>query len=119
MIHRLALSKITLDDFEEWLTAASWNAQKNSDTDALRMVGKIELYLAEADAESKSYDELLRDFANLSGIWMFKMGDAPSSLISADSSCTQSVPFNFQFGLLGDADKRYGVEFSYTPLLPA
>ncbi|MGA3264162.1 MAG: hypothetical protein ABSC47_08980 [Terracidiphilus sp.] len=98
MIQQLTLSEISLDDFEEWLTATSWNMRRDSEPEAVRAVGKIELFLAEMDAPHISEAELLKSLADLAGI--FKMGEAPAVRIVADSSFgAQSIPFNFQVEL--------------------
>ena len=116
MIQQVTLFKISLDDFEEWLTAASWSMHQDSEPEAVQLVGKIELGLAEVDAGHKSYADLLRDFASLAG--MFEIGCAPAIPRLVASSSARSFPFNFRFELSEDVDKRYGMGFSYTPLLP-
>jgi hypothetical protein len=115
MIQQLTLFKITLDDFEERLTAASWDMHKDSQDDAVRMVGNIELWLAEFDAEQKNRSDLLKNLEQLAGL--FSMGDSPSPAALVGSASVASFPFTGQFELLADAGKRYEVGFSYTPLL--
>jgi len=115
MIHQLTLSKVSLDDFEEWFTAASWNAHQDSDIEAMKLVGEIELDLAEMDTGHKSYGEVLNDLSRLAGI--FEMGEVQTKM--ATSSTVKTFPFSLQFEPSADADKQHGMEFSYTPLLPA
>jgi hypothetical protein len=117
MIQQLTLFNITLDDFEDWLTAASWNMHQGAEQDAVSMAGKIELELAEMDAGHKSQADILKEFAMLAGL--FEMGDAPPVRIFSGSGNAKSFRFNGLFQLWADADKQHGMEFSYTPLLPA
>lgn len=116
MVHQLILSKISLDEFEEWLTANSWNAHQDSEVEAMQLVGKIELALAEAGTDQESYAALLKVLGGMVGT--FEMGTPPAPRLVA-SSTVKLIPFSFQFELLADVDKRYGMGFSYTPLLPA
>lgn len=116
MIHQLTLLKISLDDFEEWLTSASWNMHKDSQPESgevRRMVGKIELALAEYDDGRKSESQLFSELDNLAG-W-FKMGNSAQSMLFA-SSTAQILQFNFQLELSEHVDKRFGMGLSYTPL---
>ena len=72
MIQQLTLLKISLDDFDQWLTAASWNMHKDSQPEsdeAKRMIGKIELGLAEFDAGHKSRRQLFNELAILAGLF--------------------------------------------------
>jgi hypothetical protein len=117
MIQQRTLLKITQDDFEEWLTRASWNMHQDSEPEALKMVGEIELWISEMDAGHRSHAEFLGNLAQLSGI--FEMGEVPSTPVQIASANAVSFPFTGQFELSVDADRRYEVEFSYTPLLPA
>ncbi|SRR6266496_1126782 len=41
------LSLSDLDEFEDWIAEQSWNMHRDSDPSAQRLVGKIELALAE------------------------------------------------------------------------
>ena len=50
-----------LEAFQDWLVRASWNMHKDSASDAIQAVGKIELRLAEADYSEVSEDELIKD----------------------------------------------------------
>ena len=118
MIQQLTLLKISLDDFDQWLTAASWNMHKDSQPEsdeAKRMIGKIELGLAEFDAGHKSRRQLFNELAILAGL--FEMG-TPTPLVLAASSTLNVVPFSFQFELTARVDRQLGMELSYT-LRPA
>lgn len=53
VLKQFAASDISLDAFDEWLTTASWNMHKDSLPDAVKVVGSIELYLAECDYSDK------------------------------------------------------------------
>jgi hypothetical protein len=61
VLQQVVLSKISLDDFDEWLTKASWNMHRDSVPDAIQAVGKIELRLAEADRKEVSDEDLVQD----------------------------------------------------------
>ena len=118
MIQQLSLYKISLDDFEEWFTAASWNAQKVEGSDAaeaLQMVGKVELCLAEG--ERKPYAEFLQDMEAIAG--MFRIGEAPVLASAVSAGNVKAVPFKLQFAPSAGADTRFVMELSYTPLQPA
>ncbi len=49
MVGELVLSRISLDDFEDWLVGASWNMHQNPEIDAetKRLVGAIELNVSQ------------------------------------------------------------------------
>lgn len=51
----------SLEDFDDWFSLASWNAHKDSSPGALRLVGAVELRLAEYSNGHLSYDELLHE----------------------------------------------------------
>lgn len=112
MIQQLTLFKISLDDFEEWFTAASWNAHQSNQNDAretMQLIGKIELCLAEG--ESKSYSQVLQELAKLVGF--FSIGSAPI----ATTSGSVSIAPQFQFEQSAVADTRFSMGLSYTPVL--
>ena len=50
--------ELSLDEFEDWFTAESWNAHQDSSPAAQRLVGAIELRLDEYSNEHLSSDEL-------------------------------------------------------------
>jgi hypothetical protein len=51
-------NEASLAAFEEWLTAESWNMQSGSDLDTQKLVGEIQLRIAETDDENQSRDWL-------------------------------------------------------------
>jgi len=116
MIQQLTSTKISLDDFEEWMTAASWNMHKeSSDPDAIRMVGKFELYLAES--AQKKQEEIIGNLASIAGV--FQIGETPGISVTTAGTASQTIPLKYQFELSADAGKQFEKEFSYTLLLPA
>ena len=117
MIQQLTLLEISLDDFEEWLTSASWNMHQDSEPSAIRLVGKIELLISEMDASNLSEAAIVKGLSALGGI--FEMGNTPNVRIVATSSSARFIPFMYQAELSEGADKQPGLVFSYTPLLPA
>jgi hypothetical protein len=55
----------SLDDFEDWFTLASWNAHQDSSPEARRLVGWVELRLAEYSSGHLSITELLSEMEAL------------------------------------------------------
>ena len=56
---------VSLDDFEDWFTVASWNAHKDSSPVAQKLVGAIELRLGEYSNGHLSVVELHRELEGL------------------------------------------------------
>lgn len=46
-IVRVALRRLSLDDFEDWFVSHSWNAHQSADQSLLNLIGLVEIYLAE------------------------------------------------------------------------
>jgi hypothetical protein len=118
MVEQLTLSKISLDDFEDWFSVKSWNAHLDDSPEAaetLRLIGRIELCLAEDEEETRPYEELLGRLQAIVGV--FWIGQVPAS--PASSGTVRKIPFSFQYVSSADADKRSSAGLSYTPLLPA
>jgi hypothetical protein len=69
-VQQVILSKISLDDFDEWLTKASWNMHKDSKVEAVRMVGNIELMLAEFDSGDLSERDLRKAFQRMAATFV-------------------------------------------------
>lgn len=118
MVQQLTLSKISLDDFEEWLSASSWNMHKDSDPSAVELVGKIELILAEANEDADAVAEL----RSLSGVTVFEMGANPNPnilVVSGGSIRQLKSPLKFRPVSSAAADKKSVAELSYTPFQPA
>jgi hypothetical protein len=78
MIEQLTLSKLSLDDFDEWLTRASWNMHVSSSPEAIALVGQIEGGLAVYEAGDISYDAMMQEFGKI-GV---QAGDLHTSLAS-------------------------------------
>jgi hypothetical protein len=119
MLQQLTLFRISLDDFEEWLTAASWNMHKDSKPDAVRMVGQIELLLSEYDGGYRSEKQVFDGLSLIAGV--FEMSNAPAMPRVAASSTWhwyRDSP-NLKFQLSEASDRQYGSGFSYTPLVQA
>jgi hypothetical protein len=57
--------QITLNEFEDWLVAQSWNMHQDSDEEAQRLVGAIELRLAEYSNNHLSDAALRRELRGL------------------------------------------------------
>ena len=116
MIQQLELSKISLDEFEDWFTASSWNAHQLEGPDGaevLQMIGKVELCLAEGEAIP--YGKLLKELGQIAGVFQIVQ---PSSLAQPISGGNVNFVSPRKEQLAG-ADKRPLVGFSYTPLQPA
>jgi hypothetical protein len=115
MIRQLIDHKTSLDGFEEWFSAASWNAHKHADPESMELIGKVELSLAEES--SKSDDETLRNLASIAGL--FTMGEPPSIQIATSGSIVSGESFSFPFESWVGADIRFSMESSCTLLQPA
>jgi hypothetical protein len=59
------IRQITLNDFEDWLVQQSWNMHQDSDDAAQRLVGAIELRLAEYSDDHLTDDALERELKGL------------------------------------------------------
>ncbi len=64
-IGALLSGDVSLDDFEDWFTVASWNAHKDSPYSAQQLVGAVELRLGEFSSGHLSYDELQQELEAL------------------------------------------------------
>jgi len=69
--------EITLNDFEDWLELQSWNMHQDSDDAAQRLVGAIELRLAEYSEGHLTDDALERELRGLI---------APSAVVFIDNA---------------------------------
>jgi hypothetical protein len=54
----LAVGKVTLDDFEEWIVRESWNMFKDSSPEAIDLVSSIHVSFSERDDRILSKSEL-------------------------------------------------------------
>lgn len=81
--------RISLDEFEDWLAAQSWDVHKSPDPETARLVYAIELRLAEHSSGHLSQDELRRELAPLLQSyelrWSF-CGDLPVQTATGTSS---------------------------------
>lgn len=46
-IARVVSGEVSLDDFEDWFVGASWNQHRHAGAGLQRLIGLVELYLAE------------------------------------------------------------------------
>lgn len=116
MIQQLTTSKLTLDVFEDWLVATSWNMHKaNVPAGTAEIVGQIELCLAES--EHKTETQLIWELAAIGGV--FRMGEPGCVAVVAEGATPNTVPLKCRIELSADADKQREKEFSYTLLQPA
>lgn len=101
-------NRVDLDSFDEWLSAQSWNMHKDSNSDAIKMVGKIELLLADIDGDRIPLESLMHEFRGLAAV--FERLEGIKSEPSGDC-----VTFRkFEWTVV--SDKRSSGVFSYTPL---
>ena len=88
----LALS--SLDEFEDWLVRQSWNMHRDSDPRAQKLVGKIELAVAEFYDGHLSEPLLRQRLRNLASTYEFSFNppndDAGS--ITYTSNSTVQIP---------------------------
>lgn len=66
MLQQLTLSRISLDEFDEWLTANSWNMHQAHDVEVVRLVGTVERLLAEEEEGYISERQMYDQFGKLS-----------------------------------------------------
>lgn len=115
-LQQLTLFRISLDSFEEWLTSASWNMHKDSEPDAVKMVGQVERLLAEQDAGFRSQEQLFQELRQLAGI--FELSNAVIE-VRVFTSAERPDPLTVPFRWSEVSDKPLGSGFSCTLLGPA
>jgi hypothetical protein len=71
MLQQVILASVSLDQFDEWLSKASWNMHHESSPEAISLVGKIELILAEYDAGFQSEEQTLSSLSALNPVFVF------------------------------------------------
>jgi len=71
MLQQVIAAGVSLDQFDEWLSKASWNMHHDSSPEAISLVGKIELLLAEYDDGLQSEQETLSSLAALNPVLVF------------------------------------------------
>jgi hypothetical protein len=64
-LRRFVEGAVSLDDFEDWLVAHSWNMHKDSDSEAQKLVGAVELALAEYSNDHISLSDLQFEFQSI------------------------------------------------------
>ena len=62
-VRAVVLRGISIDEFEDWLVAHSWDMHQWAAPEIQRLVSYLELRLAEHSSEHLSADELLHEFA--------------------------------------------------------
>ena len=61
-------NEVSLDEFEDWFVVGSWNAHREGDPAALRMISAIELMLAEHSSGHLSDTQLRKNMLDLIAI---------------------------------------------------
>jgi hypothetical protein len=112
MLQKLLLSEISVDEFDEWFGAASWNMHKDSSIEAQKMAGRVELLLAEFDQGHLSEGELRGRFLGEVRYLVI----SPKSDIQWSWSSTATATF-IQPVLSVVSGKSHVKAPSYTPLL--
>jgi hypothetical protein len=93
----LALSD--LDAFEDWIVQHSWNMHQDSDPSAQKLVGKIELALAEYSNGHISEFELRRQLDNLARTYEVSFnpsGSQSQTITYSSNSLVQISPVGMQ-----------------------
>ena len=60
----VSLGEMSMDDFEDWLVAHSWNMHQDSTPEAIELVSSIELLLSERDEGIISNNDVLNGAIN-------------------------------------------------------
>jgi hypothetical protein len=83
----------SLDEFEDWLVRNSWNMHLDSNPSAQRLVGKIELALAEFYDGYVTEPLLRQRLRNLASIYEVRFGSGgDSESVSYTSNSTVQIP---------------------------
>lgn len=107
-IRQVLDGSLSRDSFDEWISVHSWNMHLDSSADAISLLGKVELAMAEYDGEHLSEPDLLKQFRNLIA---FEFRLDPFFSTGSDSKLQT---FSFQSGRLDSSDKPLGMVFSHT-----
>ena len=67
---RVITREVSLDAFEDWFVAQSWNMHEDSEEDAQRLVGAVELRLAEYSSGHLNEAELLEELRPYASIYV-------------------------------------------------
>lgn len=85
----------SLDDFDNWFAAASWDMHQSSDLIAQKFAAAIELRLAEFDSGDLSEENLRKELASLVRIYSLHLSSEPVTAISGSSSSFSSQVWAF------------------------
>ena len=127
MLQQLTLSQLSLDDFDEWLTGASWNMQQASSPEAISMVGQIEARLAEYEDGHISWETIIEAFGKMAVVpppmppifSPFEMSNSrPMPAIVTSAMTADASVLNFPLRWSAASDKQPVSGFSYTLLRP-
>jgi len=88
-----------LASFEEWIAKCSWDMHLDSSMQAQKLVGEIQLYLAEMDAEERDYDWLLGKFR--SALSFFPTESSEGQVTVSTASSTTLKPQEWAFSFVG------------------
>lgn len=94
---RLFLSGVEpLDDFEDWLVAASWNLHRQADLDLKRLVGAVELRLAEYSADHLDLEALKHEFQMLwRSLGLARLGRADMKYLERSASVSEDGLYRY------------------------
>lgn len=81
-----------LDDVEDWIVQQSWNMHRDSNPDAQRLVGQIELALAEYNNNHISDVALRQRLDRIASTYIVKFAPAEAESISYTSNSSVQIP---------------------------
>lgn len=90
-INRVLAGELSLDDFEDWFAAQSWDMHKWADENLRRLVGRVELMFAEDRGESEK-DLLERLRAAVEGGVVVRDSEPPTASSAAPSQFFFRIP---------------------------
>src|SRR5580704_6213320 len=76
----------SIDSFGEWLAAASWNMHSDSDLNAQKIVGDIQLRIAEKEDENQSLDWLKGKMRSILYAYSLSLSESPVLIATSSSS---------------------------------
>jgi len=85
--------------FEDWIAKHSWNMHLDSTIQAQKLVGEIQLYLAEMDAENRDYDWLISKFRRV--LVSFPTENSGDQVIITTASSTTLKLQEWAFSFVG------------------
>jgi hypothetical protein len=85
----------SLSHFEEWLASASWNMHLDSELNAQKFVGDIQLRIAESEAENQSSDWLKGKLRSILLQNSILFSDKPLATSSSSSAKVTSQQWAF------------------------